>query len=243
MPPITDGGSDSGKSRPSWLTVLGRILLPVGLLAIALLGAAPNLAKAATGSQNSYQNTPQGNGWGAGGPNGKIAPDLWAALGSGNVPKARWAANTSHGLYVQVVITATSPDPMLQNVRSTVLAVGGSVYYMYQSVPAILAVLPGSAVSQVAGLGEVDAIVPNRVAYRTASYLQQTTGASSAPQVKTGVSYDGTSIGIAILDSGIDACYAAFGASLQGKSSTCSSKGVSIQQKADFTRLSAGLQP
>ena len=146
MAPITDGGPDSGGVKPSWLTLLGRILLPLGLLAIALLGSAPNLARAAPGSSNSSQTTPQGNGWGAGGPNGKIAPDLWAALGSGNVPKARWAANTSRGLYGQVVITATSPDPTLKNLRPTVVAAGGSVYYMYQSVTALLVVLPGNIV-------------------------------------------------------------------------------------------------
>ena len=126
MAPISDGGPDSGKVRPSWLTVLGRILLPVALLAIALLGAAPNLVKAAPGSSNSSQNTPQGNASGAGGQNGKIAPDLWAALGSGNSQKAKWAANTSKGLYVQVVITATSVDPTLQNLRYAVVAAGGS---------------------------------------------------------------------------------------------------------------------
>jgi hypothetical protein len=42
------------------------------------------------------------------------------------------AANTSHGLYVQVVITATSTDPALLNLRYAMVATGRSVYYMYE---------------------------------------------------------------------------------------------------------------
>jgi hypothetical protein len=132
MAPITDRGSDSSKLRPSWLTVLGRILLPVALLAVPLVGGAPNLAKAAPSSPDSSQNPLQSSACAAGGPNGKIAPNLWAGFGWENVPKARWAANTSHSLYVQVVITAASTDPTLQKLRCPVVATGTSVYYMYE---------------------------------------------------------------------------------------------------------------
>src|SRR4029077_15664982 len=105
---------------------------------------------------------------------------------------------------------------------------------------ALLAVLPGAAVSPLAARGDVDAIVPNRIAYRTVSYIQQTTGASSAQLLKNWTPYDGTGVGIAILDSGIDSCHAAFGASLRGNSSVCSTA-ASIKKTVDLTRLSAGL--
>ena len=132
MAPITDGGPDSAKLRPSWLTVLGRILLPVGLLAIALIGGAPNLAKAAAGFPNSLQNKAQVHGWATGCPKGEIDLDSWPVLESGDVPKARWAASTTSGLYVQVTITTTSSEPTLQSLRYAGVAADGSVYYMYE---------------------------------------------------------------------------------------------------------------
>ena len=132
MAPITDRGPDSSKLRPTWLTVLGRILLPVALLAIPLVGAAPNLAKAASSSRDSSQNPPQSSGCGAGGPNGKDCPGFVGRSGIGKRTESPMAANTSHGLYVQVVITATSTDPALLNLRYAMVATGRSVYYMYE---------------------------------------------------------------------------------------------------------------
>ena len=64
-----------------WLTCLARVLLPLGLFAIALFGGGVNAAHAA--------------------PDGKVAADLKTALSAAT---RRWAANTSRGMYVQVVI-------------------------------------------------------------------------------------------------------------------------------------------
>jgi len=102
-----------------WLNLFVRILLPLGLFAIAVFGGGVNAAHAAA---------PE-----------KIAKDLKSALVSPGA-KARWIASTSRGTYVQVVIAASSSDLSLASLRSAVLAAGGSVFYAYQSTPALLAV-------------------------------------------------------------------------------------------------------
>ena len=115
---------DSARHTNNWLILLSRILLPLGLFAIALFGAGVNAAHAG---------------------NGKVAADLRAALQHPGA-NAKWTADTARGKYVQVVISADSRDPSLTDLRGAVLAAGGSVFYAYQSAPALLAVLPAAAV-------------------------------------------------------------------------------------------------
>ena len=153
------GQGQRGKAR-GWLVLLGRVLLPVGLFAIALFGAGVNAAHAAV-------------------PDRKIAADLKHVL-SGNGANPKWVANTGRGTYVQVVIAAASTDPALTDLRAAILANGGSVYYAYQATPAVLAVLPADAVATIAARGDVLVVVPNRPAFRTASFLQEITGVRRA---------------------------------------------------------------
>jgi subtilisin family serine protease len=208
--------NDRSIHRGRWVTLLGRILLPFGLFAVALVGSGVNAAHA--------------------GPHaGKVAADLKSAL-QGQAGKARWVAQTRRGVYVQVVINGDAPDPELAELRRGILAQGGSVLYRYQATPAILAVLPVGAVNAIAARADVGAIVPNRVAFRTVSFLQEITGAAGVRAANRS-GYTGAGVGIAILDSGIDTCQAAFGGR-SGRGADCQPSGR-IGAAVDMTRLSS----
>ena len=214
MASISPIAHDPARHTNNWLILLSRILLPLGLFAIALFGAGVNAAHAG---------------------NGKVASDLRAALTHSGA-NAKWAANTALGKYVQVVISADTRDPALTDLRRAVLAAGGSVFYAYQSAPALLAVLPAAAVDTIAARDDVAFVVPNRVAFRTASFLQEITGVAGV-RASNPTSFNGAGIGIAFLDSGIDSCHAAFGGSVNG-GGKCKS-GARFGASVDFTRLSS----
>ena len=134
------------------------------------------------------------------------------------------------------MISADSRDPALTDLRRAVLAAGGSVFYAYQSTPALLAVLPAAAVDTIAARDDVSFVVPNRPAFRTASFLQEITGVAGV-RASNPTSFNGAGIGIAVLDSGIDSCHAAFGGRLNGDGK-CKS-GARFGASVDFTRLSS----
>ena len=96
-----------------WLALVARMLLPAGLFAMSVFGAVPQTAHAQTID-----------------PAAKLAPDLVSALNGPTPPKANWLKVDSTGRYVKVVIMAVSADPLLTDLRSAVVAAGGSVYYM-----------------------------------------------------------------------------------------------------------------
>src|SRR5262245_15564915 len=100
---ISHARRERSTTTNTWLNLLGRILLPLGLFAIALFGAGVNAAHAS--------------------PDNKVASDLRSVLNGGT--KQKWSADTSSGKYVQVVVSAESSDPALTNLRSAILAAGG----------------------------------------------------------------------------------------------------------------------
>ncbi len=205
----------SSKTSTDLLNLLSRILLPLGLFAIALFGAGVNAAHAAK---------PE-----------KVSSDLKKVLASGG--SAKWAANTSKGQYVQVVISAESSDPSLTAVRAAVLAAGGSVLYQYQATPALLAVVPASSINALVARDDISYIVPNRAAHRTLSFEEQITGTGSL-RASNPSAFTGAGIGIAVFDSGIDSCHAAFGGKMNGNSGNCKASGR-ITASADFTKISS----
>src|SRR4029453_9699263 len=105
------------------------------------------------------------------------------------------------------------------------------------STPAILAVLPVSAVYALAARDDVTSIVPNRLAYRTASFLEQITGAAGW-RASNPSAFNGAGVGIAVLDSGVDTCHAAFGGHMNGSSGNCNVSGR-VAASADFTKISS----
>lgn len=61
------------------------------------------------------------------------------------------------GRHVKVIIIAASSDPQLTALRSAIVAAGGSVYYRYQSVPGVSAMVPGNQILNIASRPDVDA--------------------------------------------------------------------------------------
>jgi serine protease AprX len=136
-----------------WLALFLRMLLPAGLFALSVLGAVPSTAHAQSIDPNTFPGT-------------RLAPDLVSALNAPTPPQVKWLKVDSTGRYVKVVIVAVSADPLLTDLRSAVVAAGGSVYYMYQAVQGVSAMLPGPQVLAIAARPDVDSISPNRLAAR-----------------------------------------------------------------------------
>jgi subtilisin family serine protease len=141
----------------------------------------------------------------AGAP-GKIAIDLKRVIDTRAATRAPWANDASGTRYVKVLIVSSSADPELADLRAHVLAAGGSVYHRYVAVPALSVMLPAHRVGEIAARADVQSVSPNRPAARTASALELATGATSvrAAGVGAAAGLDGSGIGIAVLDSGVD---------------------------------------
>src|SRR4030095_4102212 len=135
-------------------------------------------------------------------PATKLSADLCDARSAPTPPKVKWLKQDGGGRYVKVIIVAGGNDPQLASLRSAIVAAKGSVYYRYQSVPGLSAMLPGGQVLNIAARSDVQSMSPNRPAIKTASLLEITTGAravssTSASGGRNG--YDGTGVGIAVL--------------------------------------------
>jgi hypothetical protein len=139
------------------------LLLSIGLLTISVFGALPHLARAQAIDPNTFPAT-------------KVSADLVAALNAVTPPKVKWVKQDGGGRYVKVIIVAAGSDPQLTALRSAIVAAKGSVYYQYQSVPGVSAMLPGSQVLNIAARADVDSMSPNRPAIKTGSFLETTTG-------------------------------------------------------------------
>jgi hypothetical protein len=135
----------------------------------------------------------------------KIAPDLARVIGTAVMPSDLvWARTLGQGNFVKVLIVASGDDPRLDALRQTILANGGSIYYVYDSVRAMSAMLPVALVPVLAARTDVQMIMPNRPTARTASLLQDASGSSAVPKIGGIPLVDGKGVGIAVLDSGID---------------------------------------
>ena len=164
---------------------------------------------------------------GAAATTASIAGDLKAVIAAPATPMLSWAKDINGVRYVKVLIFSSSTDPDLTALRQSVLAAGGSVFQRYVSVAGLSAILPASQVGTIAALSQVQSISPNRLTSRTASAVQSVTGAANmiAPGAKTAsTGYDGTGVGIAVLDSGIDRAHAHFKAA----------SGSRVARSADF---------
>ena len=139
----------------------------------------------------------------------KIAADLQQVIAAPTTPTLSWAKDVNGMRMVKVLVVANSTDPDLTALRSDVLAKGGSVYFRYVSVAALSAMLPANQVAAIAARSDVQGISPNRLTARTASTLEYATGAltSNVRTYSSATTYtglDGTGVGIAVLDSGIE---------------------------------------
>ena len=165
-------------------------LLALSAFTLAVLGSRPVTAGGATGSTH------------------KMAKDLQAALSSSTTPNARWVRNIGNRRHVQVVIASNDSDPEMTSLRAAVAALGGSVHVRMSGLRMVTATVPADQVDALATRSDVLSVTPNRVTRRTASALESITGAL-ASNVRTSSSktsysgWDGSGIGIAVLDSGV----------------------------------------
>ena len=167
-----------------WLGFLAKVLLPVGLFAISVIGASANHAHAMPPA-----------------PATKLSPDLAAAVTAPSVSDQKWIKQDSSGRRFKVIIIGAGSDPILTGLRNAVVSGGGSVYYMYQSVQGISAMVWSAQLATLAARSDVASISANRLSMKTASLLEATTGAATTRATQSGL--DGTGVGIAIVDSGI----------------------------------------
>ena len=137
---------------------------------------------------------------------GKIAADLKRVIDTRTATQAPWARDAAGTRYVKALIVSSSADPELADLRAHVLAAGGSVYHRYVAVPALSVMLPAHRIGEIAARADVQSVSPNRPAARTASALELATGATSVRAAGVGAAsgLDGSGIGIAVLDSGVD---------------------------------------
>src|SRR6185369_9799450 len=142
--------------------------------------------------------------------NEKLSPDLREALASAVLPPTNWVKETSGGRLLKLLIVSyDTTDPSLASLRHAILDARGSVYYKFASVNGLLAMLPASAVVDIARRADVETISPNRPTLRMASLAESASGAAAARSA-AGTGLDGSGVGIAFLDSGIMAAHQAF---------------------------------
>ena len=142
----------------------------------------------------------------------KISTDLKAVAkgGTASQPNVTWAkvmgAGNSAELLVKVLIFTRTND--VNAALSSEILKTGSVFYNYVSVSALSAMVPARQLDALASRTDVLSIAPNRVVARSASLLQDASGAGPVLPVLNGGTgspgLNGAGVGIAILDSGID---------------------------------------
>src|SRR5437867_2340200 len=177
-----------------WAACIAKILLPAGLFAISLLGVVDSPAQAAAPAQANAQS--------------KVARDLQAGIALGHTPAVNWARDINGARYVQVIVVSNSVDPEMTDLRAFVLRTGGSVLARHSGIHALTVLMTAGTVNAMAQRNDVVSVSPNREARQTASTLESITGALTSNvrtnSTKTGYSgWDGTGIGIAVLDSGV----------------------------------------
>ncbi|MFN7395214.1 MAG: S8 family serine peptidase, partial [bacterium] len=150
---------------------------------------------------------------------GKVSADLQEVRSKG-VPTGekavRWAGHKNGQARVKVVILSGSTDPSLAALRGTIVRNGGTVFWNYASVRGLAAEVPLAALSTLEARLDVQRIIPDRPASPKASLQQAASSAVNllpvafGGNVSSNAALDGTGIGIAVLDSGIDHRHPAF---------------------------------
>src|SRR5215467_4393490 len=147
-------------------------------------------------------------------PNRKVSKDILEKVTAG------------HGAdFVRVIIQPANPSDI--SIDSTIEYSGGNNIRKFRNFAVRVATLPAQAAANLADRSDVSYVSLNRDV-RPMGHLSSTTGADqvSAVDSGTGTSLDGTGIGIAIIDSGIDTDHQSF---------LDKSNGVRVVYSEDFT--------
>src|SRR5438132_4274186 len=189
-------GDQGTANERRWLSLITRMLLPTMLFAMTMLGVVPSSAKAQAAAP-VHANAQS-----------KVARDLQAGIALGHTPAVNWARDIHGARYVQVIVVSNSVDPEMTDLRAFVLRTGGSVLARLSGIQALTVLMKAGTVNAMAQRDDVVSVSPKREARQTASTLESITGALTTNvrtnSTKTGyIGWDGTGIGIAVLDSGV----------------------------------------
>jgi subtilisin family serine protease len=169
--------------------------------------------------------------------NAKLSVELRVALGGGG-PALPWLKPIVGDDLVKVIVSSSADEALLPRLINGIVSLGGSVHYNYPALNAVAALMPLSKLTTLAAHGDVASISPNRPVMRSQSLLQRASGAAELPGgslLNPGL--DGSGIGIAVLDSGVDWNHQHMSAP-----SLLSTKGPSrVRQVVDFVALSRSL--
>ena len=187
-------------------TFIRRRCLP-GLMAAAMVAAGMGsalapiqaMARGGPGQQRTAAHKHQ---------RGEMAQDLRDELRSPHAKKARWSRNVGGVHMVQLLISSDAADDQMQALRTEVRRQGGKVQVVHSSMRLLTVLMPAVRVAALSQHSDVKSITPNRDTQSTGSALESIVGAMTAgvriySKTTKYSGYDGTGVGIAILDSGV----------------------------------------
>ena len=204
---------EATKVRPAALmkrisqSILRASYVSLIILLVIALGVGPAVADPGPSSSSRPS---------AGTPNGASANAGSSGQPHGNQGKARLAPDLVEQIRGRssadrIRLVATLNGFNSQEVESHILALGGEVKGRYPSVHQMVFEVPAGSVASLTESSSLDYITPDRPVDALASHLEATTGASLVyPLLPVGpriafTGYDGSGIGVAVIDSGIDA--------------------------------------
>lgn len=138
----------------------------------------------------------------------KLADDLSQGIDATTAPRKRWLREHQGRRMVQVIITSDSSDPKLAELRQAIERAGGTVLVRLPLINGMTAIVPARQMRELAKHDDVVHIAPNRDTASTVNDLEWMSGLYD-PNIRwnsTRTGYtglDGSGVGIAILDSGV----------------------------------------
>ena len=198
-----------GHTAMSITHFINRRLLPTILSALLVVGgpAAARVPGTVVGTAAATKAPAQ--------KKGKISADLAQELTTPGKHKGKWSKQHKGQHVVNAIVTSDASDRDMASLQAEVTALGGTVVVAHPSVKALTIALPAKALKKLAKHPDVVAIAPNRDTASTASNLEVMTGANTAAvrtysTSTTYTGFDGTGVGIAILDSGVMKAHVSF---------------------------------
>ncbi len=146
---------------------------------------------------------------------GLVSPDLNDEMRTPGKKKAQWSRVHKGQHWMQVVVLVEGAQAEMDSVHNTARSLGGVVQEVHPMVRTLTVSLPSQAVRKLAQHADVLSLTPNVDTQRSASFLESTTATQhgnvrnyTTTTAYTG--YDGTGVGIAVLDSGVMKAHRSF---------------------------------
>ena len=139
---------------------------------------------------------------------GRVAADLDDELKQPKLKKQRWSKDKGGVQMLQLLVKSDASDDQLNDLRGEVEQLGGQVLVLHSRFKTLTVELPANKVKKLAKHPDVSAITPNRETQGAASTVEMIVGANASgvrnySSATSYSGYDGSGVGIAILDSGV----------------------------------------